>query len=90
MVNAFYSPNRNQIGRFTTILNSCMKLVIHFFVQGCASALQRQTCLCPDGSPGQGRQAVLFKQSLCHYSASPPLAGAVCDGKSLVFESLRQ
>lgn len=79
MVNAFYSPNRNQIGRFTTILNSCMELINHFLHHKGASLLSR-------GKPARalveilGKVDGLFFSSSCFvdgYLTSPPVAGTV-------------
>lgn len=64
VVNAFYSPNRNQIGRFTTILHSRMELINHLLHHNSASQLSR-------GKPaqnflkGRGKIDRLFFSKCC-------------------------
>lgn len=54
VVNAFYSPNRNQIGRFTTILRSCMDLINHLLLHNGACQLSR-------GKPASAFEEILGK-----------------------------
>lgn len=75
VVNAFYSPNRNQIGRFTTLLNSCMETINHFLHYKGASLLSRGKPACALVKI-LGKVDRLFFSSSCFvddYSAFPTL-----------------
>lgn len=72
MVNAFYSPNRNQIGRFT-IFHRGVELINNF--------LHTRVPVCPAANLPYGNAGLFFSSScfVDEYSASPirRLAGGV-------------